>query len=221
MKTIIKKFEEVGLQVELSNKLINLKQQDAKALLKKFNLKTKDAIKVKTKYIKEIDSNVLVFSTDESEEVVFSGIDFIISWYDAKSLLYKNWENSKSRISESNPFVAQFRPTLVLDSIKKKLIENKVIKGGILKPLIDNRKEMVLDSKFTIIYIYLNHTEAIEVSYLKQKDKLNLFLTDENLSEVYEEIKHFIESKTKFRKVLLSKLKLGFLKNIKLKKNNK
>lgn len=221
MKTIIKKFEEVGLNVQLESGLINIEQQDAKDLLKKFNLKTKDSIKVRTSYIKDSDLNVLIFSTDESESVVFNGIDFITTWYNAKSLLYKNWENSKTKIQESNPLVAQFRPTLVLDSIRQYLIGHNIITKAILKPLDETRKEMILDNKFKVIYIYLSHSEEIEVSYLKQKDILRLALTEDNLLHITEEITHFIESKTKFRKVLISKLKLGFLKNIKSKKNNK
>lgn len=221
MKTIVKKFEEVGLIIKLENGLINIDQQDAKALLKKFNLKTKDSIKVKTSYIKDIDLNVLIFSTDESESVVFNGIDFITTWYNSKSLLYKNWENSKVKIKESNPLVAQFRPTIVLDSIRQYLVGHNIITNAVIKPLFDTRKEMILDNKFKVIYIYLNHSEEIEVRYLKQKDSLRLSLTEDNLLHVTEEIVHFIESKTKFRKVLISKLKLGFLKNLKLKKNNK
>ena len=221
MKTIIKKFEEVGLNVQLESGLINIEQQDAKDLLKKFNLKTKDSIKVRTSYIKDSDLNVLIFSTDESESVVFNGIDFITTWYNAKSLLYKNWENSKTKIQESNPLVAQFRPTLVLDSIRQYLIGHNVITKAVLNPLEETRKEMILDNKFKVIYIYLNYSEEIEVSYLKQKDILRLALTEDNLLHITEEITHFIESKTKFRKILISKLKLGFIKNIKLKKNNK
>ncbi len=221
MKTIVKKFEEVGLIIKLENGLINIDQQDAKALLKKFKLKTKDSIKVKTSYIKDIDLNVLIFSTDESESVVFNGIDFITTWYNSKSLLYKNWENSKVKIKESNPLVAQFRPTIVLDSIRQYLVGHNIITNAVIKPLFDTRKEMILDNKFKVIYIYLNHSEEIEVRYLKQKDSLRLSLTEDNLLHVTEEIVHFIESKTKFRKVLISKLKLGFLKNLKLKKNNK
>ena len=221
MKTIVKKFEEVGLIIKLENGLINIDPQDAKALLKKFNLKTKDSIKVRTSYIKDMDLNVLIFSTDESESVVFNGIDFITTWYNSKSLLYKNWENSKTKIKESNPFVAQFRPTLVLDSIRQYLVGHNIITKAILKPLSETRKEMIIDNKFKVIYIYLNHSEEIEVRYLKQKDYLRLVLTEDNLLHITEEIVHFIESKTKFRKVLISKLKLGFLKNLKLKKNNK
>jgi len=221
MKTIVKKFEEVGLIVKLENGLINIDQQDAKALLKKFNLKTKDSIKVKTSYIKDMDLNVLIFSTDESESVVFNGIDFITTWYNSKSLLYKNWENSKAKIKESTPLVAQFRPTIVLDSIRQYLVGHNIITNAVIKPLLDTRKELILDNKFKVIYIYLNHSEEIEVRYLKQKDSLRLVLTEDNLLHVTEEIVHFIESKTKFRKVLISKLKLGFLKNLKLKKNNK
>ena len=221
MKTIIKKFEEVGLNVQLESGLINIEQQDAKDLLKKFNLKTKDSIKVRTSYIKDSDLNVLIFSTDKSESVVFNGIDFITTWYNAKSLLYKNWENSKTKIQESNPLVAQFRPTLVLDSIRQYLIGHNVITKAVLNPLEETRKEMILDNKFKVIYIYLNYSEEIEVSYLKQKDILRLALTEDNLLHITEEITHFIESKTKFRKILISKLKLGFIKNIKLKKNNK
>lgn len=221
MKTIVKKFEEVGLIIKLENGLINIDPQDAKALLKKFNLKTKDSIKVRTSYIKDMDLNVLIFSTDESESVVFNGIDFITTWYNSKSLLYKNWENSKTKIKESNPFVVQFRPTLVLDSIRQYLVGHNIITKAVLKPLVETRKEMILDNKFKVIYIYLNHSEEIEVRYLKQKDSLRLILTEDNLLHVTEEIVHFIESKTKFRKVLISKLKLGFLKNLKLKKNNK
>lgn len=221
MKTIVKKFEEVGLIIKLENGLINIDPQDAKALLKKFNLKTKDSIKVRTSYIKDMDLNVLIFSTDESESVVFNGIDFITTWYNSKSLLYKNWENSKTKIKESNPFVAQFRPTLVLDSIRQYLIGHNIITKAVLKPLVETRKEMILDNKFKVIYIYLNHSEEIEVRYLKQKDSLRLVLSEDNLLHITEEIVHFIESKTKFRKVLISKLKLGFLKNLKLKKNNK
>lgn len=221
MKTIVKKFEEVGLIIKLENGLINIDPQDAKALLKKFNLKTKDSIKVRTSYIKDMDLNVLIFSTDESESVVFNGIDFITTWYNSKSLLYKNWENSKTKIKESNPFVAQFRPTLVLDSIRQYLVGHNIITKAVLKPLSETRKEMIIDNKFKVIYIYLNHSEEIEVRYLKQKDYLRLVLTEDNLLHITEEIVHFIESKTKFRKVLISKLKLGFLKNLKLKKNNK
>ena len=221
MKTIVKKFEEVGLIIKLENGLINIDQQDAKVLLKKFNLKTKDSIKVKTSYIKDMDLNVLIFSTDESESVVFNGIDFITTWYNSKSLLYKNWENSKAKIKESNPLVAQFRPTIVLDSIRQYLVGHNIITNAVIKPLLDTRKEMILDNKFKVIYIYLNYSEEIEVSYLKQKDILRLALTEDNLLHITEEIVHFIESKTKFRKVLISKLKLGFLKNLKLKKNNK
>lgn len=221
MKTIVKKFEEVGLIIKLENGLINIDPQDAKALLKKFNLKTKDSIKVRTSYIKDMDLNVLIFSTDESESVVFNGIDFITTWYNSKSLLYKNWENSKTKIKESNPFVAQFRPTLVLDSIRQYLIGHNIITKAVLKPLVETRKEMILDNKFKVIYIYLNHSEEIEVRYLKQKDSLRLVLSEDNLLHITEEIVHFIESKTKLRKVLISKLKLGFLKNLKLKKNNK
>lgn len=221
MKTIVKKFEEVGLIIKLENGLINIDQQDAKALLKKFNLKTKDSIKVKTSYIKDMDLNVLIFSTDESESVVFNGIDFITNWYNSKSLLYKNWENSKAKIKESNPLVAQFRPTIVLDSIRQYLVGHNIITNAVIKPLLDTRKEMILDNKFKVIYIYLNHSEEIEVRYLKQKDSLRLSLTEDNLLHITEEIVHFIELKTKFRKVLISKLKLGFLKNLKLKKNNK
>ena len=221
MKTIVKKFEEVGLIIKLENGLINIDPQDAKALLKKFNLKTKDSIKVRTSYIKDMDLNVLIFSTDESESVVFNGIDFITTWYNSKSLLYKNWENSKTKIKESNPFVAQFRPTLVLDSIRQYLVGHNIITKAVLKPLSETRKEMIIDNKFKVIYIYLNHSEEIEVRYLEQKDYLRLVLTEDNLLHITEEIVHFIESKTKFRKVLISKLKLGFLKNLKLKKNNK
>ena len=221
MKTIIKKFEEVGLNVQLESGLINIEQQDAKGLLKKFNLKTKDSIKVRTSYIKDSDLNVLIFSTDESESVVFNGIDFIITWYNSKSLLYKNWENSKTKIQESNPLVAQFRPTLVLDSIRQYLIGHKVITKAVLNPLVETRKEMILDNKFKVIYIYLNHSEKIEVSYLKQKDILRLALTEDNLLHITEEITNFIESKTKFRKILISKLKLGFFKKYKTEKNNK
>ena len=221
MKTIVKKFEEVGLIIKLENGLINIDQQDAKVLLKKFNLKTKDSIKVKTSYIKDMDLNVLIFSTDESESVVFNGIDFITTWYNSKSLLYKNWENSKAKIKESNPLVAQFRPTIVLDSIRQYLVGHNIITNAVIKPLLDTRKEMILDNKFKVIYIYLNHSEEIEVRYLKQKDSLRLSLTEDNLLHITEEIVHFIESKTKFRKILISKLKLGFLKNLKLKKNNK
>ena len=221
MKTIVKKFEEVGLIIKLENGLINIDQQDAKVLLKKFNLKTKDSIKVKTSYIKDMDLNVLIFSTDESESVVFNGIDFITTWYNSKSLLYKNWENSKAKIKESNPLVAQFRPTIVLDSIRQYLVGHNIITNAVIKPLLDTRKEMILDNKFKVIYIYLNHLEEIEVRYLKQKDSLRLSLTEDNLLHITEEIVHFIESKTKFRKILISKLKLGFLKNLKLKKNNK
>lgn len=221
MKTIIKKFEEVGLNVQLESGLINIEQQDAKGLLKKFNLKTKDSIKVRTSYIKDSDLNVLIFSTDESESVVFNGIDFIITWYNSKSLLYKNWENSKTKIQESNPLVAQFRPTLVLDSIRQYLIGHNVITKAVLNPLVETRKEMILDNKFKVIYIYLNHSEKIEVSYLKQKDILRLALTEDNLLHITEEIMHFIESKTKFRKILISKLKLGFFKKYKTEKNNK
>ena len=221
MKTIIKKFEEVGLNVQLESGLINIEQQDAKGLLKKFNLKTKDSIKVRTSYIKDSDLNVLIFSTDESESVVFNGIDFITTWYNSKSLLYKNWENSKTKIQESNPLVAQFRPTLVLDSIRQYLIGHNVITKAVLNPLVETRKEMILDNKFKVIYIYLNHSEKIEVSYLKQKDILRLALTEDNLLHITEEIMHFIESKTKFRKILISKLKLGFFKKYKTEKNNK
>ena len=221
MKTIIKKFEEVGLNVQLESGLINIEQQDAKGLLKKFNLKTKDSIKVRTSYIKDSDLNVLIFSTDESESVVFNGIDFIITWYNSKSLLYKNWENSKTKIQESNPLVAQFRPTLVLDSIRQYLIGHNVITKAVLNPLVETRKEMILDNKFKVIYIYLNHSEKIEVSYLKQKDILRLALTEDNLLHITEEITNFIESKTKFRKILISKLKLGFFKKYKIEKNNK
>lgn len=221
MKTIVKKFEEVGLIIKLENGLINIDQQDAKVLLKKFNLKTKDSIKVKTSYIKDMDLNILIFSTDESESVVFNGIDFITTWYNSKSLLYKNWENSEAKIKESNPLVAQFRPTIVLDSIRQYLVGHNIITNAVIKPLLDTRKEMILDNKFKVIYIYLNHSEEIEVRYLKQKDSLRLSLTEDNLLHITEEIVHFIESKTKFRKVLISKLKLGFLKNLKLKKNNK
>ena len=221
MKTIIKKFEEVGLNIQLESGLINIEQQDAKRLLKKFNLKTKDSIKVRTSYIKDSDLNILIFSTDESESVVFNGIDFIITWYNSKSVLYKNWENYKTKIQESNPLVAQFRPTLVLDSIRQYLIGHNVITKAVLNPLEETRKEMILDNKFKVIYIYLNYSEEIEVSYLKQKDILRLVLTEDNLLHVTEEITNFIESKTKFRKILISKLKLGFIKNIKLKKNNK
>lgn len=221
MKTIIKKFEEVGLNVQLESGLINIEQQDAKGLLKKFNLKTKDSIKVRTSYIKDSDLNVLIFSTDESESVVFNGIDFIITWYNSKCLLYKNWENSKTKIQESNPLVAQFRPTLVLDSIRQYLIGHNVITKAVLNPLVETRKEMILDNKFKVIYIYLNHSEKIEVSYLKQKDILRLALTEDNLLHITEEIMHFIESKTKFRKILISKLKLGFFKKYKTEKNNK
>ncbi len=221
MKTIIKKFEEVGLNIQLESGLINIEQQDAKRLLKKFNLKTKDSIKVRTSYIKDSDLNILIFSTDESESVVFNGIDFIITWYNSKSLLYKNWENSKTKIQESNPLVAQFRPTLVLDSIRQYLIGHNVITKAVLNPLVETRKEMILDNKFKVIYIYLNHSEKIEVSYLKQKDILRLALTEDNLLHITEEIMHFIESKTKFRKILISKLKLGFFKKYKTEKNNK
>ena len=221
MKTIIKKFEEVGLNVQLESGLINIEQQDAKGLLKKFNLKTKDSIKVRTSYIKDSDLNVLIFSTDESESVVFNGIDFIITWYNSKSLLYKNWENSKTKIQESNPLVAQFRPTLVLDSIRQYLIGHNVITKAVLNPLEETRKEMILDNKFKVIYIYLNYSEEIEVSYLKQKDILRLALTEDNLLRITEEITNFIESKTKFRKILISKLKLGFFKKYKTEKNNK
>ena len=221
MKTIIKKFEEVGLNVQLESGLINIEQQDAKGLLKKFNLKTKDSIKVRTSYIKDSDLNVLIFSTDESESVVFNGIDFIITWYNSKSVLYKNWENSKTKIQESNPLVAQFRPTLVLDSIRQYLIGHNVITKAVLNPLEETRKEMILDNKFKVIYIYLNYSEEIEVSYLKQKDILRLALTEDNLLHITEEIMHFIESKTKFRKILISKLKLGFFKKYKTEKNNK
>lgn len=221
MKTIIKKFEEVGLNVQLESGLINIEQQDAKGLLKKFNLKTKDSIKVRTSYIKDSDLNVLIFSTDKSESVVFNGIDFITTWYNSKSLLYKNWENSKTKIQESNPLVAQFRPTLVLDSIRQYLIGHNVITKAVLNPLEETRKEMILDNKFKVIYIYLNYSEEIEVSYIKQKDILRLALTEDNLLHVTEEITHFIESKTKFRKILISKLKLGFFKKYKTEKNNK
>ena len=221
MKTIIKKFEEVGLNVQLESGLINIEQQDAKGLLKKFNLKTKDSIKVRTSYIKDSDLNVLIFSTDESESVVFNGIDFIITWYNSKSVLYKNWENSKTKIQESNPLVAQFRPTLVLDSIRQYLIGHNVITKAVLNPLEETRKEMILDNKFKVIYIYLNYSEEIEVSYLKQKDILRLALTEDNLLRITEEITNFIESKTKFRKILISKLKLGFFKKYKTEKNNK
>ena len=221
MKTIIKKFEEVGLNIQLESGLINIEQQDAKRLLKKFNLKTKDSIKVRTSYIKDSDLNILIFSTDESESVVFNGIDFIITWYNSKSVLYKNWENSKTKIQESNPLVAQFRPTLVLDSIRQYLIGHNVITKAVLNPLVETRKEMILDNKFKVIYIYLNHSEKIEVSYLKQKDILRLALTEDNLLHITEEITHFIESKTKFRKILISKLKLGFFKKYKTEKNNK
>lgn len=221
MKTIIKKFEEVGLNVQLESGLINIEQQDAKGLLKKFNLKTKDSIKVRTSYIKDSDLNVLIFSTDESESVVFNGIDFITTWYNSKSLLYKNWENSKTKIQESNPLVAQFRPTLVLDSIRQYLIGHNVITKAVLNPLEETRKEMILDNKFKVIYIYLNYSEEIEVSYLKQKDILRLALTEDNLLRITEEITNFIESKTKFRKILISKLKLGFFKKYKTEKNNK
>ena len=221
MKTIIKKFEEVGLNVQLESGLINIEQQDAKGLLKKFNLKTKDSIKVRTSYIKDSDLNVLIFSTDESESVVFNGIDFIITWYNSKSLLYKNWENSKTKIQESNPLVAQFRPTLVLDSIRQYLIGHNVITKAVLNPLVETRKEMILDNKFKVIYIYLNYSEEIEVSYIKQKDILRLALTEDNLLHITEEITNFIESKTKFRKILISKLKLGFFKKYKTEKNNK
>lgn len=221
MKTIIKKFEEVGLNVQLESGLINIEQQDAKGLLKKFNLKTKDSIKVRTSYIKDSDLNVLIFSTDESESVVFNGIDFITTWYNSKSLLYKNWENSKTKIQESNPLVAQFRPTLVLDSIRQYLIGHNIITKAVLNPLEETRKEMILDNKFKVIYIYLNYSEEIEVSYLKQKDILRLALTEDNLLRITEEITNFIESKTKFRKILISKLKLGFFKKYKNEKNNK
>ena len=221
MKTIIKKFEEVGLNVQLESGLINIEQQDAKGLLKKFNLKTKDSIKVRTSYIKDSDLNVLIFSTDESESVVFNGIDFIITWYNSKSLLYKNWENSKTKIQESNPLVAQFRPTLVLDSIRQYLIGHNVITKAVLNPLVETRKEMILDNKFKVIYIYLNYSEEIEVSYIKQKDILRLALTEDNLLHITEEITNFIESKTKFRKILISKLKLGFFNKYKTEKNNK
>lgn len=221
MKTIIKKFEEVGLNVQLESGLINIEQQDAKGLLKKFNLKTKDSIKVRTSYIKDSDLNVLIFSTDESESVVFNGIDFITTWYNSKSLLYKNWENSKTKIQESNPLVAQFRPTLVLDSIRQYLIGHNIITKAVLNPLEETRKEMILDNKFKVIYIYLNYSEEIEVSYLKQKDILRLALTEDNLLRITEEITNFIESKTKFRKILISKLKLGFFKKYKTEKNNK
>ena len=221
MKTIIKKFEEVGLNVQLESGLINIEQQDAKGLLKKFNLKTKDSIKVRTSYIKDSDLNILIFSTDESESVVFNGIDFIITWYNSKSVLYKNWENSKTKIQESNPLVAQFRPTLVLDSIRQYLIGHNVITKAVLNPLVETRKEMILDNKFKVIYIYLNYSEKIEVTYLKQKDILRLALTEDNLLHITEEITHFIESKTKFRKILISKLKLGFFKKYKTEKNNK
>ena len=221
MKTIIKKFEEVGLNVQLESGLINIEQQDAKGLLKKFNLKTKDSIKVRTSYIKDSDLNILIFSTDESESVVFNGIDFIITWYNSKSLLYKNWENSKTKIQESNPLVAQFRPTVVLDSIRQYLIGHNVITKAVLNPLVETRKEMILDNKFKVIYIYLNYSEKIEVTYLKQKDILRLALTEDNLLHITEEITHFIESKTKFRKILISKLKLGFFKKYKTEKNNK
>ena len=221
MKTIIKKFEEVGLNIQLESGLINIEQQDAKRLLKKFNLKTKDSIKVRTSYIKDSDLNILIFSTDESESVVFNGIDFIITWYNSKSVLYKNWENSKTKIQESNPLVAQFRPTLVLDSIRQYLIGHNIITKAVLNPLEGTRKEMILDNKFKVIYIYLNYSEKIEVTYLKQKDILRLALTEYNLLHITEEITHFIESKTKFRKILISKLKLGFFKKYKTEKNNK
>ena len=221
MKTIIKKFEEVGLNIQLESGLINIEQQDAKRLLKKFNLKTKDSIKVRTSYIKDSDLNILIFSTDESESVVFNGIDFIITWYNSKSVLYKNWENSKTKIQESNPLVAQFRPTVVLDSIRQYLIGHNVITKAVLNPLVETRKEMILDNKFKVIYIYLNYSEKIEVTYLKQKDILRLALTEDNLLHITEEITHFIESKTKFRKILISKLKLGFFKKYKTEKNNK
>ena len=221
MKTIIKKFEEVGLNIQLESGLINIEQQDAKRLLKKFNLKTKDSIKVRTSYIKDSDLNILIFSTDVSESVVFNGIDFITTWYNSKSLLYKNWENSKTKIQESNPLVAQFRPTLVLDSIRQYLIGHNVITKAVLNPLEETRKEMILDNKFKVIYIYLNYSEEIEVSYLKQKDILRLALTEDNLLRITEEITNFIESKTKFRKILISKLKLGFFKKYKTEKNNK
>ena len=221
MKTIIKKFEEVGLNVQLESGLINIEQQDAKGLLKKFNLKTKDSIKVRTSYIKDSDLNILIFSTDESESVVFNGIDFIITWYNSKSVLYKNWENSKTKIQESNPLVAQFRPTVVLDSIRQYLIGHNVITKAVLNPLVETRKEMILDNKFKVIYIYLNYSEKIEVTYLKQKDILRLALTEDNLLRITEEITNFIESKTKFRKILISKLKLGFFKKYKTEKNNK
>ena len=221
MKTIIKKFEEVGLNIQLESGLINIEQQDAKRLLKKFNLKTKDSINVRTSYIKDSDLNILIFSTDESESVVFNGIDFIITWYNSKSVLYKNWENSKTKIQESNPLVAQFRPTVVLDSIRQYLIGHNVITKAVLNPLVETRKEMILDNKFKVIYIYLNYSEKIEVTYLKQKDILRLALTEDNLLHITEEITHFIESKTKFRKILISKLKLGFFKKYKTEKNNK
>ena len=221
MKTIIKKFEEVGLNIQLESGLINIEQQDAKRLLKKFNLKTKDSIKVRTSYIKDSDLNILIFSTDVSESVVFNGIDFIITWYNSKSVLYKNWENSKTKIQESNPLVAQFRPTVVLDSIRQYLIGHNVITKAVLNPLVETRKEMILDNKFKVIYIYLNYSEKIEVTYLKQKDILRLALTEDNLLHITEEITHFIESKTKFRKILISKLKLGFFKKYKTEKNNK
>ena len=221
MKIIIKKFEEVGLNIQLESGLINIEQQDAKRLLKKFNLKTKDSINVRTSYIKDSDLNILIFSTDESESVVFNGIDFIITWYNSKSVLYKNWENSKTKIQESNPLVAQFRPTVVLDSIRQYLIGHNVITKAVLNPLVETRKEMILDNKFKVIYIYLNYSEEIEVTYLKQKYILRLALTEDNLLHVTEEITHFIESKTKFRKILISKLKLGFFKKYKTEKNNK
>lgn len=220
MKTVAKNFEDVGLNVTLENGLINIEKQDAKKLLKKFNLKTKDSIFVETSYIEDIDSNVLVFSSETAEVVVFNGIDIISNWYNSKSLFYKNWETAKTKISEFNPLVAQFRPTLVLDTIRKYLFGHNRIKEAVINPLLETRKEMILDNKFKVIYIYLSHSEVIEISYRKQKDILRLTLTEDNLTEVLESIEHFIESKTKFKKVLISKLKLGFLKKIKLRKNN-
>ena len=215
MKQIEEQFNKLGLIVEFENGDINIAKQDASKLLKKFNLKSKESIFISTFKLEE-GINGLLFSTETIESVVFNGVEHIVDWFFNKSRVIKNWHVTKMKHLEHSSEVIEFRPTLILDKIRKHLIASETIKSGMMNPTKENRRTMIVDNKFAIVYIYLQHSEFIDVVHIASRKKIKFEITGNLIDKKLKSIEVFIISKIglrlKLRKILENKIKFKLFK---------
>ena len=215
LPTIVNKFRQVGIEINMVGGRINISKQNAIPLLRFFKIYTTDEIYIETVFLQEENFNTIVFSLEENF-IKFEGIEKIINWFILNDKTVQNFENSKNLIETNLDNFIEYRPTKVLKEIQKKLNINK----GKFKQ-IDSNKKLFESNEFSFLYIYKKHVEILEFKI--NNTIIERFQLKENLDETIQSINTHILKNKKLKKLIfykqiINKFKVVFYNKLEHKK---